>query len=220
MTIVRGNRYLHTNCNVPTVTLPSAWRSVRERKSAPSVTVRQCNEKCQWSELLFKAIFISEDVQMKTWVFMPLDVLFPSFMINMLIIVFLPDLLIFLSLLIPFSFLKYVSNVWIILQLIYYKHEIKVKKKLSCFHYVLVNLKLQNKLENKIYMILIKTINYNNAYWKKLVHVYLMLGKEPAVSSLGTWMPCLNFPFSSTLLIECEQLSCWSPHFLMQYNWF
>lgn len=33
--------------------------------SASSVTVRQWNEQCQWSELLFKAIFISEDVQMK-----------------------------------------------------------------------------------------------------------------------------------------------------------
>lgn len=61
-----GDSYLHTNCTVPAVAFPSAGRSVRKRNLASSVTVRQWNEKCRWSELLFKVLFISEDVQMKT----------------------------------------------------------------------------------------------------------------------------------------------------------
>lgn len=59
-----GDRYLHTNCNVPAVTLPSAWRSVRKRNSASSVTDSGKKNASEVSCGL-KLFLISEDVQMK-----------------------------------------------------------------------------------------------------------------------------------------------------------
>lgn len=109
------------------------WQSDSGTKNASEVS---CCLKLFLSQKMYK---------WNTWVFIHLDVLFPSFMINMLIVVFLPDLFFLSSVLIPSSFLKHVNNSWFALAanslyLLWWRKVIKWRKTTELFYGKLVKM--------------------------------------------------------------------------------